>query len=105
MKKVRAQETEEARTNRRDSNKARMQENRAQETPEASATRRISTRIRNRKARAQETPETRTNSRILNREKCNKTEHKRLQKHVLTTAFQTGKYATKQSTRNSRNTY
>jgi hypothetical protein len=69
MKKIRAQETEEARTNRRDSNKARMQENRAQETPEASATRRISTRIRNRKARAQETAETRTNRRISNREK------------------------------------
>jgi hypothetical protein len=38
--------------------------------------------------RAQETPETRTNRRISNREKCNKTEHKNLQKHVLTAAFQ-----------------
>jgi outer membrane protein assembly factor BamE (lipoprotein component of BamABCDE complex) len=41
--------------------------------------------------RAQETPETRTNRRILKRKKCNKTEHKELQKHVLTAAFQTGK--------------
>jgi hypothetical protein len=68
--------------------------------------------MRNRKARAQETAETRTNRRISNREKmqqkqstrntmqkqvltaafqigkkCNKTEHKKLQKHVLTAAF------------------
>jgi hypothetical protein len=60
-----------------------MQQNRAQETPEASTNRRIFTRIRNKKARVQETAEKRT----------------------IIAAFQTGKNATKQSTRNSRKTY
>ena len=68
MQVNRAQETPETRTNRRISKREKMLENRAQETPEASATRRIS-----------------------NREKGKKTEHKELQKHVLTAAFQTGK--------------
>jgi hypothetical protein len=83
-KKARAQETAETRTNRRISNREKMQQNRAQETPD-----------------------TRTNRRILNRKKMqqNRAQLTYSRSKCCPPYFHEDEKQKSQSTRDQRNTY